>query len=60
MCVCKSFVLLVCSLFLSGGLVLHSNNANADSDDSRTTTAASLDEEILRLLKDGMCGGEQE
>jgi len=49
MCVCKSFVLLVCSLFLSGGLVLHSNNANADSDDSRTTTAASLDEEIQSL-----------
>jgi len=50
MCVCKSFVLLACSLFLSGSLVLHSNTVNADSNDS-TTTAASLDEEIQSLKK---------
>jgi hypothetical protein len=50
MCVCKSFVLLACSVFLAGSLVLHSNTVNADSNDS-TTTAASLDDEIQSLKK---------
>lgn len=49
MCVCKPFVLLACSLFLSGSLVLHSTNVNADSGDSTATAAASLDEEIQSL-----------
>jgi hypothetical protein len=50
MCVCKSFVLLACSVFLAGCLVLHSNTVNADSNDN-TATAASLDEEIQSLKK---------
>jgi hypothetical protein len=50
MCVCKSFVLLACSVFLAGCLVLHSNTVNADSNDS-TATSASLDEEIQSLKK---------
>ena len=49
MCVCKSFFLLACSLFMSGSLVLHSNNVKADSDDITATAAASLDEEIQSL-----------
>jgi hypothetical protein len=52
MCVCKSFFLLVCTLFLSGGVVLHSNNVYADADDSTTTTSASLDEEIQSLKQE--------
>ena len=50
MCVCKSFVLLACCLFLAGSLVQHSNTANADSNES-TTAATSLDEEIQSLKK---------
>ena len=52
MCVCKSFFLLACSVFLAASLVLPSHYVNANPDGSTTATAASLDEEIQSLKQE--------